>query len=453
MMQSRRFFLKSMGLGAGAMMLTPWNMPKLRAAPKNGVERNFIFCYFNGGWDTLMCIDPRDPYDYPETKIGQTKIQLAWDRFSDDFSKDPIKPKGSNIMFGPAIGDFAKHYDVTCAVRGLSMDTVTHEVGRRYFITGMPPAGLNALGSSIPTRIVAQQGDNAPIPNLVARVETYNQGLPAYASGLRVSSISDLLSTLRDGPQAPDTEMRALLEAYRRSNENCDPVNLNADKLLSLLRTAQTKSRFLVDSNLGGLFSFTNTRDPEMVKIRSRYSINSLTSPEAQAAMAYQAVKHQVAQCITIELASGLDSHSEEWSTVHPTKLRAGFNALSKLVDDLKSTEHPKGGNLLDYTTIAVFSEFTRTALINNRDGRDHSLTNSCLLIGAGVPHNKVVGRSSAVGMNPEAIDPISGKAGTGNSNVVLNPRLVSASLMEAAGYDVKKFRVNGLPCLMDKTS
>ena len=33
------------------------------------------------------------------------------------------------------------HFDVCSVVRGIAMDTVTHEVGRRYFITGMTPVG------------------------------------------------------------------------------------------------------------------------------------------------------------------------------------------------------------------------------------------------------------------------------------------------------------------------
>ena len=35
-----------------------------------------------------------------------------------------------------------------CVVRGMSMETLTHEAGRRRFITGKPPSGLLARGSS-----------------------------------------------------------------------------------------------------------------------------------------------------------------------------------------------------------------------------------------------------------------------------------------------------------------
>jgi len=69
---------------------------------------------------------------------------------------------------------------------------MTDDVGRRYMLTGQIPAGLQAQGSSIPTRIVAQQGDGPPIPNVISRAKTYTKGLTNFASGLSVDSAGDL---------------------------------------------------------------------------------------------------------------------------------------------------------------------------------------------------------------------------------------------------------------------
>ncbi len=460
---NRRFVLKSLGLGAaGSFMLQPWAMPRLKADPaKKRPKRYYVFAYFSGGWDITQSLDPRDPGQFTDSKSPETKIQLAWDYLPDSLpdgtkvDKGVIQAKGSNLAFGPAMKSFADagHHDVSCVVRGIAMDTVTHEVGRRYMITGMMPNGLNAKGSSLPTRIVAQQGDITAVPNLVVRVESYNQGLPAYASGLKVSSISDLLQTLRDGPQAPDKELRALLQQYRATRENCDPVRLNDADMLNLIQSAQTKSRFLVESGLSDMFNFTNYKDPEMVKIKQRYNIRSLSSPEAQAAMAFQAIRNNIAQCTTIELASGLDTHGEEWADDHIERLHNGFKALTQLVTDLKNTPHPEapGDKLIDHTTILCFSEFARTAMLNNRDGRDHSICNASLLIGAGLPHNTVVGASSDKGMGPQAIDPITGQAATAGGTI-LTPSLIGASVMQAANFDTDELRVDGLPCLMRKS-
>jgi uncharacterized protein (DUF1501 family) len=188
-----------------------------------------------------------------------------------------------------------------------------------------------------------------------------------------------------------------------------------------------------------------------MSGIATRYGITNqvggLGSIQAQTAMAYQAIKYQLAQCVTVEVARDLDTHDSSWADEQPDQQAAAFAAIAQLVGDLETTPDPRGGSLLDNTTIVCFSEFSRGALLNSRGGRDHSLTSSALLIGAGVPGNKVVGKSTDTGMAPMAIDPSSGEPN--EAGVLISPTLIIASIMEQAGYDVTKLRTNGLPCLM----
>jgi hypothetical protein len=438
------------------MLLSPLQAPPLVAAPnKQKIPRNFIFCYFNGGWDQLLSLDPRDPGKFPDSKIKQTQIQLGFDRLPGRFSdgtplkKELLRPSGSNIIFGPAMAPFVKHFDKSCVVRGIMMNTVAHDVGRRYFITGEMPAGLAAKGSSWGTRVVAQQGELTPIPNLVIRVETYNRDLPSFATGLKATSASDLINTLRAGPDSLKGELKKFLMEYRQTADLCDPTSLDSIGMMSLIQQAQKKATTLVDSNLGNYFNFLNKADPTMVGIAKRYGIAGMSDPEAQAALAYQALKHNLAQTVTIELARGLDTHINNWASDQPNTLYRGFKALSQLVDDLDSTQHPKlpGKTLLDNTTIVCFSEFARTPLINNKDGRDHFLVSSALLIGAGVPHNKVIGATSDRGMTGYNVDPITGNKVT-SGGVVLTPQNILASLLEGAGYSAENLREKALPCL-----
>jgi hypothetical protein len=286
---SRRTFLKSLGIGTGAFMLGSKLLP--RASVAADTNRNFVFCYFSGGWDTLLGLDTRDPGTFTDARSAETKIELGWDRLPAAIPRAPIQPAGSNIVFGPAMGGIAQHFDRMCVVRGVSMDTVTHEVGRRYFITGLPPRGLSAAGSSAPTRIVAQQGARTPIPNLVARVETYNENLPAFATGLSISSVSDLQLSLTDGPNAPRDAVRRRLDEYRGRWTPCDPGKHDATGLMSLIKTTQLEARNLVMGSYDERFRFTSTTDPEMMAIRARYGIVQLASAQAQAAMAFQALR------------------------------------------------------------------------------------------------------------------------------------------------------------------
>ena len=444
---NRRSFLSTVGLAGGAAFLgtmAPW-----RPARADAHDRRFVFAYFAGGWDTLLCLDPRDPNTFTQDRVGETRIDLAWDRLPATYAPEVIQPTGSNIAFGPAIHGLERHADKMCVVRGVSMDTVTHEVGRRYFLTGMMPRGLNATGSSVGSRLVAQQGDLAAIPHLVSRVESYNDGLPSWATGLSVASVFDLVVALQDLPTAPAGAVRQRLDAWRASRNVCDPTGLDNAGLLTLVADTQAKARALVQGGFHSRFTFDKADDPEMVEINRRYDIGrDLTSAGAQAAMALQAIKYDIAQAVTIEVTNGLDTHDDSWADDHADVLGVGFRALAQLVDDLASEPHPEGGTLLDRTTILAFSEFGRTATLNTREGRDHSLANACLLMGAGVPHNRVVGATTDVGMGPRLVDPGTGEAVSSGGEIVTPTRII-ASVLQSAGYGTEDLRTEGLPCLM----
>lgn len=455
----RRTFLSRLGLGGAGLLLAP-QLPYYRAlaAGQTLPHRNFVFVYFSGGWDTLLSLDARDPsvFDDRTDTLEEYGIELGWDAIEEEIGVpfDPsqlIQPAGSNIAFGPTMAGFAEHYDVSCVVRGLSMDTVTHEVGRRYFLTGMMPNGSVAKGSSVSTQAASQQGDLTAIPNLVARTEAYNQGDPNYASPMTVSSVADLVATLEDGPYAPDDAVRRHLELYRSQRSLCDTDRLNRWGFYNMITEAQGKARELVDGGLAGRFLLTNRGDQDARNVRDRYGVTSdLTSGAAQAAMAFQALRYNISQCVTIEIARGLDAHDNSWEDDHPERLYSGWNALGQLITDLKSQDDPieAGKKLIETTSVLVFSEFGRTALINNRGGRDHSLTSACMLIGAGQPHNKVIGASSDQGMTPLPVDPDTGAA-VSVGGATLNPSVVVASLLQGAGMETEQLRVGGLPCLM----
>ena len=457
---NRRHFLARLGLAGSGLILAPL-LPFHRAlaAGKAPPHRNFIFAYFDGGWDTLLSVDPREPgrFDDTEDALGMFGIQLGWQAIE---AANPgiytldrlIQPEGSLIKFGPTMSSFAPHFDVSCVLRGLSMDTVTHEVGRRFFLTGLMPVGTRAKGSSVSTQVAAQQGDRAPIPNLVARAEGYNAGDPHFASPMKIANVDDLVAVLNDGASAPLSHIRRHLELYRSQRVRCDTDRLDRWGLMSLIETSQRKARELVEGGLGDRFRLGNNRDPEMAALRERYGYLpwDLTSGAAQAAMAFQALKYNTSQCVTIQVARGLDTHADDWEDEHPARQAAGWQALAQLVSDLKAEDDPvaPGQKLIETTTILVFSEFGRTSLLNNRGGRDHSLTTACMMIGAGVPHNQAIGASKDIGMIPLPIDPITG-AVVEEGGVTLNPSTVVASLLQGAGLDTDHLRTDGLPCLM----
>ncbi len=97
----------------------------------------------------------------------------------------------------------------------------------------------------------------------------------------------------------------------------------------------------------------------------------------------------------------------------------------------------------MDHTTILVFSEFARTPLINASGGRDHHISNSCLLMGAGVKHNYVFGASGDIGMSPGTFDLRTGQATPTGENIL--PEHVIATVLASARLDYSITRVSPL--------
>jgi uncharacterized protein (DUF1501 family) len=192
-----------------------------------------------------------------------------------------------------------------------------------------------------------------------------------------------------------------------------------------------------------------------MIALRDFYGMNgaggaALSSPAAQAAIAARAIMGGVSRCVSIQVANGLDTHYEDdWTQDQGPRQEEGFAAVSRLVEDLERTEYPggTGESWLDRTTILGFSEFCRTAMLNERGGRDHSLTNACFLLGAGVKGGQAIGASSNVGMNPAAIDLSTGLPDPGGE--VPRPEHVLQTFFEDVGIgDAADLRVRGLDAI-----
>lgn len=414
-------------------------------------DRYFVFVYFSGGWDVMLGLDPRDPIAFSAANAPLTKIQPAYELLDDD-SNDGAPIVAGGLTFGPYIGDLANHVDKLAVVRGMSMDTLTHEVGRRRFITGKAPSGLQARGSSAATWLASMLGEGESIPNLSVRVESYNVDQPNYATGLKVASVPDLIRALKPSDPAMDVKLDMLVDQMLAQQASCTSALKSAT--WQKAEQSRGKARQMVESGFHQLFDFQAKTD-EMAQVRDHYGIGAsgaaaLQSPEAQAATAATALKAGVSRVVSFTGASGLDTHYDDWTTDHGPRQQQGFNAVARLVEDLAATEYKgTGSSWLDRTTILGFSEFSRTPLINSRGGRDHHLTNSCFVLGAGIKGGTAVGKSSDVGMTPVAVDLASGQPDPGGEVVL--PEHVLRALFHDIGVsdDIADLRVEPLKAIL----
>ncbi len=450
----RRGFLKAAAGFSGSAILGGLPFQKFaQAADLAPPDRCFVFAYFSGGWDQLLALDPRDPDVFTADRIADTRIFPAYSLINDaSYSDRPVVPDPkpgvgpSKIAFGPAIGRLAQHYDLMTVIRGINMTTLGHDVGYRYFLTGKSPVGSAARGSSTATEIVGQMKPRVPIPSVAYGVESYNDRYAGSANALRVSSSRDLILTLSPSTVALDSEIEKQLVDWKGKRVTCESQLYDSRGLVTSYNGSRSQMQTVLQSQLDRAFRFEL---PENEQVRGTYNLPAFApydNAAGRAALVATALKRGISQCVSVNLAGGLDTHFGTQLS-HANNLRTGFNALAALVDDLRASRHPSGGNFMDHTTIMVFSEFARTPLLNNLGGRDHHLCSSCLIMGAGFKHNVTFGKSGDIGMAPGVVDYQTGLPRPDGRNIF--PDEIIATILASAKLDYSITRTEPLRALL----
>jgi uncharacterized protein (DUF1501 family) len=451
---TRRQLLVSMALGGGAAAFGGLG-PLLRFARATGAldappDRFYIFCYFSGGWDTLLSLDPRDPALFREDNVAETLTLPGYDQLVAPPNGGELVEAG-DFVFGPYIGALAEHSDKLAVVRGMSMDTLTHQAGMRRFLTGKPPSGLLARGSSASTWLAGLFGSEQLIPNLSVRVENYNVDFPPYATALRVSTVPDLVRALRPGDLAVSGAQQQQIDRLLDDQSLCPKAQASA--FWQQAEGARVKAKEMIANDLDELFDFGGNA-PEVVAMRDRYGIsaNRLDGAEVRAASAVTAITSGVSRCVSVQIAGGLDTHFDNWTRDQGPNQQSGFDLVATMLEDLESRSYPDGSgrSWLDVTTLVGFSEFSRTALINGNGGRDHNITNACFLAGGGIGGDRVIGASSEIGMGPSRTNLTSGLLDPAGE--IIKPEHVIRTLMVEAGIDddLADLRVPHVPALLN---
>lgn len=432
----RRFLQGTAAAGTGLSMFGGLNAFNALAqtAPNNDKDIHYVFAYFSGGWDILLGLDPRDPAQFNSGNMSQTRIQPGYDLL--DGTDGQLVQTASGLTFGPHIGLLAGHHDKIAVVRGMSMETLTHEAGRRRFLTGKPPSGLLARGSSAATWLASMHGAGQAIPNLSVRVESYNVDQPNYATALRTQGVPDLIRALRPSEPALGRRQSVQLDQLLSTVAQC-PTSRKS-RALRKAQEARKQANEMTMTQLDRLFDF-QANNPEMEQLRSEFAIPGgtagLQSPQAQTAMAAQAIMNGISRAVSIQATSGLDTHFNDWARDQGPRQEVGFDAIARLVTKLESSQYKNSSDSwLDHTVIVGFSEFSRTPMLNVRGGRDHSLSAACFVLGAGIQGGISVGASSNRGMEPQAMNLKTGALDLGGD--VPKPEHVLQTLMFNAGHE-----------------
>lgn len=287
-----------------------------------------------------------------------------------------------------------------------------------------------------------------PAPNLVVRSETFNDGLNPKASGLKINNYLDLSKVLQslDASLDPNPQRTAALAALQ-SDPSCLERQLDVGGLPTAYRASFEKALVFSEGTLWQHFDFVRgpTKGSDIYALYEAFGIDlanpnagdALFGPLGQAAIAAQALTNGVSQAVSIQLASGIDHHTDLWDRDHVPALRNGFNALARLIRFLQNTEDKNGKSYWERTTLIAYSDFARTPNINPRGGRDHHLASSCIVAGNGIKGNQVIGGTTDNTYASRPVDLATG-APEDITGTMLRPPDVQRTVLHAAGlsYD-----------------
>ncbi len=445
---SRRRFLKVLAGGAAAGVTTQLPLRAL-ADPPNGAQEFFIFIHAAGAWDVMLGLDPRNErrglIEPPNTDVLDVSALDRWTDSpldGDTQSFAPVRPTGSNITFGPAIGELASLYDRLTVVNGIAVNTVSHPDGTVFAATGRHLAGGRSPESSIDTLIANEFGREALFPVISMNFPSWFVGanldrrvMPLRTGGVdtvgRTLNRSALYTTAadRDAVTVALTQEARDLAARQQYPEVFNGMALQYEGL-----------RRMLQSNLRSVFdgAMLTSMYPSLVPTAAGQRYRFFQSGAVNAAFAVEAMKRNVVRCVSFAIGS-FDTHSTNYRNQALLQQEL-FAILARLVRALDTAPHPTiaTDRLSAHTHILVVSEFCRTPQINLSGGRDHYPNGSALVISPAFRSNFVYGSS-----DPEQLLPRASGMFSDGMRAIAPPDLL-ATFLGAFGVDPRRYMRDG---------
>ncbi|AUX43383.1 hypothetical protein SOCE26_048310 [Sorangium cellulosum] len=440
---NRRTFLKAL---TGAAALAAAGSPVLRAlaAPPGGEHEYFIFIDIAGGWDVLLWSDPRNErrglVDPPSTENLRTEGLRRWvDRPLEAGAStfEPVRPPGSNLVFGPAIGALAELHDRLTLVNGIAMNTVSHPDGTVFSATGQHLVGSRAVSPSIDTILANELGLGALFPLVSARFPSWfvGENLDRRATPVLVDSIGAIGKSLTRSTRYDRAEERgAISELLVQEARDLAEVAYYPEVYEGLSLQYESLQRILAN-DLRDVFTASELRRAQP---GFDYGGRFHGAEAVSAAFAVEALKRDVVRCASFGL-QGFDTHTGNYQN-HALMLQEAFDLIAALVQALDVSPHPTldGERLSDHTHILVISEFCRGPMMNSAGGRDHYPNNSALILSPRFRGGFLVGKS-----DEEQLLPVTTRAFSDGERPI-SPADVLATFLGAFGIEPSKYLRDG---------
>ncbi len=370
---SRRDLLKSSVVAGGFAF---WPGYSALAQSSNREEHFFLQILYPGGLDWTYLFDARP--------LAMTKEKLI----QNYLAKDPhvwTGVNGQKTLATDLVKPLESLKDYFSVINGVLMEPSFdgHDQNMAYWLTGNPFGGesyvphINQSRNTKPVDYV-ETGTNI----LFVPITNANAGIPLDKKAV-VNLVKAIEKVSAIDPSNPLTKHLS----RRMEKASQLPAGLFSHASQAMRRSFSEVPQI--------------TQSLKKISFQASREVKELESIE----MISQLFQSGFAQCATIAFdAYGdqeffLDNHDADSAKSLPERVSLIVKDLKMVLDYLRQTPYDEGRSMLDVTTIAVTSEFSRTMRQFSRDiddtGTDHNpLTNTVLLAGKGIKGGHVVGAS-----------------------------------------------------------
>lgn len=394
----RRDFLKLAGAAGLAVTVLPGR------ARAQGQGPFWVFVHAGGGWDPTLLCDPKgrvsEDDENPLNRYFVSDIGEAGNlRYA---------PVGFNQQF------FDKHHRRTLVINGVDTQTNNHDAGVRHTWSGKLSEGYPALAALLagifdrdkPMAFISNGGYDVT-GGLIAPTRVGNIGAVArIAWPDRINGQADGPRFHREPTAARIEEAMARRQAVLR-DQFALPRHRHGISQLFTARTGQNTLRRLTEV------------------LPAEFERDGL---RRQAQVACAAFAAGISRSANLSVG-GFDTHGNHDDT-HIPRLAGLLEGIDFLWDEAERQ------GIADELIVMVGSDFGRTPGYNDGNGKDHWAITSVLLMGRGVPGNRVVGltdeRHVPVPLDAATLRPASDPA----AGMRIQPGHIHRALRTLAGLD-----------------
>ena len=362
---SRRNFVKSMALGAGALASTT-GFRVMASGSSPYVGKLLVTLELNGGADVTQLCDPK------VNTPGELKINNWAD------TADP--GEAGNILFAPVADNFnffSRFGSDMVVVNGVDAQTNSHDTGRLFNWTGSNAEGRPSLSA---LHAAANSPDQPLAYSVYGGNTTRTAGLLSYNRFDDISRLRELSQPLRN-PWSPESfarPEREILEAQRLTRESASALLASADLTPRQRKSLTTFQSARADrEGLEKLAGFLPTQDELQQReefLAGDDMFGSNLKQQMQAALTV--MQSGLGSSADLSLG-GFDSH-ENHDAIHDALYTHLADAITFFWDYAEKL------GLADRILLVVGSDFGRTNMYNDGNGKDHWPIGSYMLMEQG---------------------------------------------------------------------